>query len=207
MKLIGYGEDALTLRSLTERLPEILTQLDDGSDPDSVLILFRPSFGRRSGTEDRRAAAFGEFDAILATDQAVYLVEAKWSRSGEAYKKETIELRREQLRRHDVLRWYLQRWRQLAPTSWEAFRTAVCDEFERDFRELTVPLHDQHLGANLQYVLQHLAGRGEQIVDVLLYVDADPGAFTAPGLPEGSTFRLVEIRFDDVDRTGFFHLK
>lgn len=205
MRMIGYGEDALTLRSVTERLPELLSQLGDQSDPDSALVLFRPSFGRRSGSrEGGRGASFGEFDAVVATGAGVYLIEAKWSRSSETHHKETVVLRDEQIRRHEVMKWYLRRWRELRPTSWELFRTDVKEEFEAAFPTLTVPRHDQHLGENVEYVLQLLADCGEKVVDVLLYADAD--GLQCPPLPEGSQFRAISIIFDDVHRTGFFPL-
>lgn len=207
MQFMGYGEDALTLRTLKERMPEILKQLRDDSDPDSVIVLFRPSFGRRSGSEGRRAAPFGEFDAIIATDLAVYLVEAKWSRSPEVRNKKAIVLRGEQNERHKVLRWYLERWRQFAPTTWKAFRTAVMGAFERTFGHLKVPFEGQDLAINLEYVLKLLAARGDQIVDVLLYIEVKPKSPTAVALPPHSTFRLVTILFNDIDDSGFFPLK
>jgi hypothetical protein len=71
MRFLGYGEDGLR-------------HLKDLSD--IVVVLFRPSFGRRgsgevplSGTAD--SLQFGEFDALLGTKRGVYLVEAKRSNS------------------------------------------------------------------------------------------------------------------------------
>lgn len=57
------------------------------------------------------------------------------------------------------------------------------------------------------YVLRLLADRGEKVVDVLLYADADADGLRCPPLPEGSQFRAVSITFDDVDRTEFFPLR
>lgn len=36
MQLLGYGEDVLTFRTVTERLPEVLSQLQDRSDAVST---------------------------------------------------------------------------------------------------------------------------------------------------------------------------
>lgn len=202
-QLIGYGEDALTFRAVTERLPEVLSQLGDNSAPGAVLILFRPSFGRRSGSPGgNREASFGEFDAILASETAVYLVEAKWSRSGETYRQKQVILRSEQTRRHHVLKWYLRRWRQHNPASWDAFRSAVVADFETTFHSLTVPHDGQHLAANLEYILRLLSKRGENVVDVLLYIDVDQ--LPCPPLPSGSAFRCVNVVFTDAHPTGFF---
>lgn len=204
-RLVGYGEDGLTFRAVTERLPELLSQLEDHSDPASVLVFYRPSFGRRSGRSGARGGAFGEFDAIIASDRAVYLVEAKWSRSGEVYGKQEISLRCEQRRRHRAFRWYLTRWRALQPTDWVTFRDAALSEFEATCDSLTIPHAKTHLAQNLQYVLEHLAQRGEAIVDVLLYADAD--ASTCPPLPADSSFRLVSLAFPDLHTTGFFPMR
>lgn len=204
-QLIGYGEDALTFRAVTERLPEVLSQLQDHSDPESVLLLYRPSFGRRSGDSGgRRGASFGEFDAILASDAAVYLVETKWSRSLETYGQTELILREEQLRRHEVLKWYITRWWIESPDSWDTFRSSVVTDFEATFALLTIPHSNQRLGANLEHVLGLITKRAEarKIVDVLLYVDVD--RLPCPPLPTGSTFQSVSITFKDAHRTGFF---
>jgi hypothetical protein len=59
--MYGYGEDALTLWALTNKLPTILEKLRDNSAPSECEVLFRPSFGRRGGEIN---AQFGEFDFI-----------------------------------------------------------------------------------------------------------------------------------------------
>jgi hypothetical protein len=205
-QLLGYGEDALTYRALTERFPEVLDQLGDESTPEAALVFFRPSFGRRSGVAGRtRGSAFGEFDAIIATDAAVYLVEAKWSRSGETFRQKEVLLRAEQSRRHHVLRWYLQQWREQQPATWDDFRSAVLSDFEAQFDALTIPTSDRHLAANLEYVLRRVANRGVRIVDVLLYGDVDK--LPCPPLPEGNEFQCVSLVFTDADRTGFFPMR
>ena len=70
MKLLGYGEDALTYWALTQRLTDILQPFGDSPNKTEV-IFFRPSFGRRSSSNpdapNERGAQFGEFDAIIST--------------------------------------------------------------------------------------------------------------------------------------------
>jgi len=81
---LGYGEDALTLHALSTGLPGILRRLGDDSDPNSSLVFFRSSFGRRGpGPNGPESRQFGEFDAIIGTPSAVYLCKAKWKYSSD----------------------------------------------------------------------------------------------------------------------------
>ncbi len=76
MPLLGYGEDALTLHAFTSGLAELFRQLGDPTDTKDSIRFFRPSFGRRSslpGAASARAA-FGEFDGVIGSAKAVYLV-------------------------------------------------------------------------------------------------------------------------------------
>ncbi|CAN5467872.1 hypothetical protein BH18VER1_BH18VER1_12500 [soil metagenome] len=85
MPLLGYGQDALTFHAFTSGLAELFRQLGDPTDAKDSIRFFRPSFGRRGslpGAVPARAA-FGEFDGIIGSAHAVYLVEAKWTGSGE----------------------------------------------------------------------------------------------------------------------------
>ena len=70
-RILIYGEDGLTLKYTKERLGEILQQLGDDYNPDDCTVFFRPSFGR--GT-----TGYGEFDAIIISQEKAYFVEAKW---------------------------------------------------------------------------------------------------------------------------------
>lgn len=73
-KIFGYGEDALTLWLLKNQPHEILRQFNDEGKPSDCLVFYRPSFGRSGGPD---SAEFGEFDAILASKENVYLIESK----------------------------------------------------------------------------------------------------------------------------------
>ena len=105
-EILGYGEDAFTFWALKRRLSEILKDLHDQTEPSDCLIFFRPSFGRRGG---RGRAEFGEFDAILASPQNIYLIESKWDNLSEN-KNEQIELIDEEVLRHKIFSWYLRNW-------------------------------------------------------------------------------------------------
>jgi hypothetical protein len=68
MDILAYGEDALTLWALTQKLPAILDALSDHSDPNKCRVLFRPSFGRSGG---EHSSQFGEFD-FMAWERKVF---------------------------------------------------------------------------------------------------------------------------------------
>src|SRR5262245_23714256 len=128
MKVIAYGEDALSFWALTRRTSEFLGQINDQSATADTVLYFRPSCGRQGsnpvlpgGTAD--SSQFGEFDALLGTPVGVYLIEAKWSRSSEI-DRGAIILRTEQVLRHQLFRAYLAAWRPNNPASWDAFHAA-----------------------------------------------------------------------------------
>lgn len=223
MRLFGYGEDALTYVSLTTRLPDVLEQLNDQSQLRDTVVLFRPSFGRKGRTRGgARSSAFGEFDGILGTPAGVYLVEAKWSRSGEVWNKPLLMLRAEQQRRHQVLQWYLAAWRssefrhslrgRIVPRgapdaiweAWAAFRQKNVSRFEVAFPDLTIPNAKTGLAENIAFTMQALAGCGEAVRDVLLYADIDE--MKCPSLPEQTNFSVVKLYFSDAYRSGFFSM-
>ena len=122
----GYGEDALTYWALQTRLACILDQLNDKSSEGETIVFYRPSFGRRG------CAIFGEFDAIIATPQAIYPIEAKWSKSSEV-KNGGIEITDKQIKRHEIFAWYLERYAACRPQSWEDFVKLNDPAFRRKF--------------------------------------------------------------------------
>jgi hypothetical protein len=201
MELFLYGEDALAHTALTARLPELLTGLDETTLPRDCVAFFRPSFGRRGGSPTRRSAAFGEFDALLGAASAVYLIEAKWSRSLETWGKESLFLRPEQIRRHDIFRWYLTHWRDRSPSNWGSFRQQYLAAFEAEFATHTIPPEGSLLAQNLGFVLERLAPRAQRITDVILFCDID--GFTCPPSGMEKTFQTVSICFQGAAPGGF----
>jgi len=115
MKILGYGEDALTLWALQNRLPQIL---DDPSGLPECKIFYRPSFGRRGGPS---SSQFGEFDFIILTKTCIYLGESKWDRSPELSNAGSVELRPEQVLRHRVFTFYVREWAFGQYDSWDKF--------------------------------------------------------------------------------------
>jgi len=97
-KIVGYGEDSLTLWALKQRLNDVLREFQDKHASSNCLVFYRPSFGRRSRKE---SSVFGEFDALVVSSKNVYLIESKWDNLGQS-KENRLVLRREQTLRHRI---------------------------------------------------------------------------------------------------------
>lgn len=117
VKILGYGEDALTLWAMKEHIGEILKEFEDPTLTSDCLVFYRPSFGRSGG---EGSAEFGEFDAIIASRKNIYLIESKWDNLSNN-KKEELSLSEEQLVRHEVLTWYLTYWNKTYVGKWQKF--------------------------------------------------------------------------------------
>jgi hypothetical protein len=154
-EIFGYGEDALTLRLLMKQISFIVGDEDKTSLSD-CLVFYRPSFGRRGGS---RSAEFGEFDAIVASRENVYLIESKWDNLGE-YDKESLFLGEEKVLRHEIFSWYLLHWSKKYLNDWQCF----VDENKSDFKFEGKPLVTQKdgkqnlLATNLEFILDKLKG-------------------------------------------------
>ncbi len=169
MTILGYGEDALTLHAVVNGLPDIFARLGDDTDAARALVFYRPSFGRRGAPPDRPPGSqFGEFDAIIGTARAVYLVEAKRSASGEVTGSD-LQLRPEQIRRHLAFRAYFEEWRQERPSDWTSFATRMRAVFHSRGLRLDAPAAGTTLAKNIAYVLGRLDVCGSRLVDVLLF--------------------------------------
>jgi hypothetical protein len=169
-KILGYGEDALTYWALTKKLDLILKELEDDSQLDDCLVLYRPSFGRgktlRKPTD--RKAEFGEFDAILVTTKAVYLIESKWDNLLEN-RKVVIELNDVQILRHKIFSWYYNNWK--GRIEWNKFVERYENEFEEEFgkwRRKIAPSKSL-LSENLQYLLNQMHNPNKELKNLLLY--------------------------------------
>jgi len=171
MKVLGYGEDALTLWALTNKTKKVLCQLGDESSRDDLTLIYRPSFGRKGGAN---SSQFGEFDFILGTPKALYLGEAKWDKSPEirqAGRTNTMLLRPEQTTRHTVFKAYYETWINKQDWNKEDFHAAM------EERKLVkpVPRGDSTLFENLTAVLEKCAEAtrySPKVSDVLLVIDS-----------------------------------
>jgi len=148
--ILGYGEDALTFWALKRDLPEILNKLNDRTEPSDFLIFYRPSFGR-SGV-----AEFGEFDAIVASWQSIYLIESKWDRLLRN-RRDEIALTPNQVLRHKIFSWYLENWdAQRYTNNWEEFERESQSNFEKAFQNRKVAPAGSLLAKKLEFTLNKL---------------------------------------------------
>jgi hypothetical protein len=101
----------------------------------------------------QRESVFGEFDAIIASPQNIYLVESKWDNLVEA-KKDEFVIRKEQLMRHQILTWYLTHWKKKYSNKWADFIEEQQSTF--NFGRKTVAPANSLLAKNLEFVLDKL---------------------------------------------------
>jgi hypothetical protein len=174
VKLIGYGEDALTLWALTSRRRDVLMALGDKANPEGCTVIYRPSFGRKGGPT---SSQFGEFDFILGTPTALYLGEAKWDKSPELIER-PIRLRDEQLERHKVFEAYYRVW--ISRQQWDVrdFFEASQAYFATERLVKPTPPPRSTLAQNLVSILKVCAGATnyiDSIRNVLLVTDSSGG--------------------------------
>lgn len=198
MEIRGYGEDALTLWALKNKLPEILKELDDKSSLLECKALFRPSFGRRGG---ENSAQFGEFDFILMSKDQLYLGESKWHRSSENIANGFLALREEQLLRHKIFRFYVEEWAFGYYTSWPEFEKTARIRFQTLGINKPIAPAESLLMENLKTVLNVVKQHFEKppsIKNVLLYLYYGSATYLLPksaGL--GLDFAVVNIDCSD----------
>jgi hypothetical protein len=130
----------------------------------------------------------------------VYLIEPKWTNSGEL-DEASITLRREQVRRHQIFRAYLDAWRQDSYADWLSFvagRSTIALRASSGPSELfhTAPAGSL-LARNLTTILRRCAVAGPAIEDVLLVVHPQAGSVVQKRKnPNG--FSVVELQCPEV---------
>jgi hypothetical protein len=210
--LLGYGEDALTLWVIQQHLDAFLQVLGDPTACDQATCFYRPSFGRRAtkrGVPEplKTRAEFGEFDAIVSTPTGIYLVESKWTASAEA-NNPMLQLSEPQLRRHAIMRCYVEEWQTCKPASWPDFLV------RSNIRSRLQPFHAvpagpaTRLARNLKVVLGFVARNCVPVRDIVVFFRAEDemagGRFgSPPGLVGTPGFTLVGVDCRDVLSGGF----
>lgn len=196
MKLVAYGEDALTLWAIKNKVPLILKQLNDSSSPSRCQIFFRPSFGRSGGD---KSAQFGEFDFIILAEQRLYLGESKWDKSSEKIQDRILNLRYEQLLRHNLLKFYIEEWAFGDYGSWVEFEQEGSQKLQ--LKGITKPIAParSQLATNLQTVLRIIREQYitlPEIVNILLYLH---NQVSPDQLPQqaGEDFQVVSIDYSE----------
>jgi hypothetical protein len=157
LEIIGYGEDALTLWALKQQIFKILEEFKDKTAISDCIVFYRPSFGRHSKAN---SSVFGEFDAIIASKEYIYLIESKWDNHTE-FKDVEFILREEQTLRHKVFSWYLKHWNRKYLRNWQSF----INEQQNDFKieNKTIAPKGSLLSRNLEFILNKIQNRCESI--------------------------------------------
>jgi hypothetical protein len=209
MTIIGYGEDGLTYKALATQLHLILPA-NDQTDPENCTIFYRPSFGRAGGNT---SCQFGEFDAIVASPNAVYLIESKWDHLTDQ-ERPVVVLGDVQILRHRIFTWLLDAWRKWrqgnpANLNWADFREEANEDFKREFRYRPLAGVNTLLAENLAYILHALEGQGRQTLNLLLYFNhngARPANQIANilGQPTNPAFTLVNLPYANLENSGYF---
>lgn len=176
MKIIGYGEDALTYWAIMDRMQEIKAELGIGDTPIE-LVLFRPSFGRKGSAEReneklRVGPEFGEFDAIICTASCTFLIETKWSKSSEL-KNGIIKLDQPQTLRHKVFSAYIHEWssaKEPGRMNWSQFYQDQNGQLETDSLLIDMPREGRRLARNMEYILRKVCITNKPIKDIILFV-------------------------------------
>jgi len=202
-KIFGYGEDCLTLWTLKQRIPHILEQFQDKTMPSNCLVFYRPSFGRRS---KKNSSIFGEFDALLASSENIYLIESKWDNLTE-FKNDKLTLNKEQKLRHQIFSWYLTHWSKRYYKKWESFVKEQQHDFK--FQGKTIAPAYSLLATNLEFILNKLLEHctkfsSNSIKNVLLFL-YNKEKSTPPSKTSGR-FKLVPLDYSKKIRGNFVTL-
>jgi len=207
VRIFGYGEDALTLWAMKEQLGTILEEFKDHTATSDCLVFYRPSFGRSGG---EGSAEFGEFDAIIASRENIYLVESKWDNLSK-HRKEKLLLREEQLTRHKVFAWYLTHWNKKYSSKWQEFVDDNRLNFIAGKKLPEIQAGKQCLlSTNLETTLNKLSDhcRGfsssDNIKNILLYFhDCNK---TKPPKVDNTNFTLIQIDYSKKMEGNFIML-
>jgi hypothetical protein len=203
MKILGYGEDALTLWALRQHVSKILKEFRDKTAISDCLIFYRPSFGRRSKAD---SSVFGEFDAVIASKENIYLVESKWDNLTGFNDTEFI-LKDEQTLRHKVFSWYLTHWNRKYFGNWQAF----VNERQKDFKieNKTIAPKDSLLSRNLEFILNKIQKHHESISEsniknILLFFFNFENS--KPPIKINDNFKLIPIDYSREIKGNFVTL-
>jgi hypothetical protein len=200
-KILGYGEDALTLLALKHHVSKILKGYEDKTAISNCLIFYRPSFGRHSRAN---SSVFGEFDAILASKENIYLIESKWDNLTE-YDKKELMLGDAQTLRHEIFAWYLTHWNKKYYGNWQTFANEHQNDFK--FKNKTIA-RNSLLARNLESVLNKLQEHchnlsSDRIKNVLLFFH---DTRNIPPTNTNKGFKLIAIDYSKEIKGNFVTL-
>jgi len=155
-----------------------------------------------------KSAEFGEFDAIIASAQNIYLIESKWDNISRP-EKEAIALKEKQELRHRVFSWYLMHWKRKYSKNWQRFVREHEKNFQKEFQGKPIA-RTGLLVANLEFVLSKLNQQcmgfssANNIKNVLLFFRRDKKS----GFPFriGSIFEPIILEYGEEMAGNFISL-
>ncbi len=205
MKILGYGEDALTLGIIQRQSSEILETLGDNSSSSNSLVFFRPSLGRSGGKNNPQ---FGEFDLIIATANNVYLIESKWD-NFTINDNDVIELKSEQILRHKIFSWYFVNWNAHQHKSWDDFVEQKTDIFSKLFSGKLIAKPETLLAQNLETILVKLreyCTKYDSPKNVLLYFHRKQSQKIKRVKSGRVKFEIINIDYSKFTTNNFINL-
>ncbi|MEM2971212.1 MAG: hypothetical protein QW270_02150 [Candidatus Bathyarchaeia archaeon] len=202
-KILGYGEESLTLWTLKQHISRILGEFKDKTAPSECLIFYRPSFGRRSRKD---SSIFGEFNAIIVSSKNIYLIESKWDNNGE-FKKKDLMLDNAQGLRHKIFAWYLTHWNKKYSKNWGKFVKEQQHNFR--FEGKTIAQKDTLLATNLEFILAECAKHCNKITasnikNILLFFHN--GQKSKLSIAINKAFKLIPIDYSKEIKGNFVTL-
>jgi len=193
MKIIGYGEDALTLWALKQHTSKILEEFQDKTPISDCIAFYRPSFGRHG---KKGSSIFGESDAIITSKQNIYLIESKWDNHND-FNNEGFQLENHQILRHQIFLWYLTHWNNKYSGNWQAFVNEQREKFP--FSNKTIAPSGSLLAQNLECILTRIHEHcGYEVSErniknvLLFFYNAEKSEFPAE---TNNPFKLIPIDY------------
>jgi hypothetical protein len=212
MRMLGYGEDSLTLWALQNKLDAILQAPDNASCAQDCTVFYRPSFGRSGGNTSPQ---FGEFDFIILANTYLYLGESKWARVAKKSDYPTVKLAEWQITRHRLFDFYVKFWASGNYATWEEFSAKASVELRKCGIKKPVAPAGSLLAENLQAILEMIQGHYSsppETKNVLLYLHRGVSQEKLPQSVNGNAddgdadFVVVPIDYSEVSVANFIPL-
>jgi hypothetical protein len=169
LRILSNGEDSLTLWMIENKIQDLLTKIGDNSIINNCSIVYRPSYGRIGGAG---SSQFGEFDAVIISEKSVYLCESKWDKSSENIEKGKLRLRKEQINRHEILRFYIENYGYGEYQNWAEFQKASQNSEVITKHRKAIPSKNSLLARNIQSLInevKQIYKMKPNIINLLIY--------------------------------------